>query len=67
VCKHLVQHYDDVVAQQVRLKLTSKARLRAQGVIVRGQQVCRRTGRETALQGGAAPVIRQAIGQFSTL
>ena len=35
VFKQLVQHYDDVVAQQIRPKLKIKACLRAQGVIVR--------------------------------
>jgi hypothetical protein len=36
--KTLVQHYDELTAQQARLKTKLKARLRMQGVIVRGEQ-----------------------------
>src|SRR5438093_4256930 len=34
VFKQLMQHYDDVVAQQVRLKLKIKARLRTHGIVI---------------------------------
>lgn len=67
VFKQLVQHYDDIVAQQIRLKLKIKARLRTQGVIVRGPQAFRRTGQEATLQQVPALVARQAIAQLYTL
>ena len=37
VFKQLVQHYDDVVAQQLQFKLKIKARLRAQGDCLKSQ------------------------------
>src|SRR5215831_3853567 len=37
--KYLVQHYDDVTDQEIRLKLKIKARLRAQGIILKGHGV----------------------------
>jgi transposase len=49
VFKQLVQSYDDLTAQQARLKCKIKARLRVQGVIVRGQQVYAPEGREPIL------------------
>jgi transposase len=67
VFKQLVQHYDDVVAQQIRLKLKIKARLRAQGVVLRGRGVYSRTGREVALQQVVSLAARQAIEQLYTL
>jgi transposase len=65
--KQLVQHYDDIVGQQIRLKVKIKARLRAQGVIMRGREVYSQTGREAALQQVALPAPRQAIGQLYTI
>src|SRR5215510_1024228 len=67
VFKQLMQHSDDVVAQQVRLKLKIKARLRTQGVILRGRGVYSPTGREAALQQVVVPAARQAIQQLYTL
>jgi transposase len=67
VFKQLVQHYDDVVAQQIRLKLKLKARLRTQGVILRGHGVYSQRGREAALQQVPAPAARQVIEQLYTL
>lgn len=60
VFKQLVQHYDNVVAQQIRLKLKIKARLHAQGGLsaVRGcmaVQVERRFCNTSALQLLAKP------------
>jgi len=49
VFKQLRQHYDDVVAQQVRLKLKIKARLGTHGVIVRGKAMYSSCGRTRAL------------------
>src|SRR5262245_16151830 len=67
VFKQLVQHYDDIVAQQIRLKLKIKARLRAQGVILRGRGVYSPTGRAAALQQVVSLATRQAIAQLYTL
>jgi transposase len=67
VFKQLMQHYDDVVSQQVRLKLKLKARLRTQGVIVRGKAVyssCGRTGVVAQVESLAA---RQVIEQLYAL
>ena len=36
--KTVVQHYDELTSQQARLKTKLKARLRMQGVIVRGER-----------------------------
>jgi transposase len=67
VLKQLVPHYDDVVAQQIRLKLKIKARLRAPGVILRGRGVYSHPGREVALQQVVSLAARQAIGHLYTL
>ena len=58
---------DDIVAQQIRLKLKLNARLRVQGVIVRGRGVYSCTGREAALQQVPTPAARPAIVQLYTL
>ena len=47
--KTLVQHYDELTQQQARLKTKIKARLRMQGVIVRGEQLFSVTGRKAVL------------------
>lgn len=44
--KHLVQHYDDVTREEVRLKLKIKGRLRAQGLFPRGSTVFSEDGRQ---------------------
>lgn len=62
--KQLVQHYDDLTRSQVRLKNRIKARLRVQGIIVRGQQVFSTNGRESVLAQITAPAIRSAIEQL---
>jgi transposase len=62
--KYLVQHYDDVTDQEIRLKLKIKARLRAQGIIIKGRGVYGARGRLLALQQIAAPAARQMIEQL---
>jgi hypothetical protein len=47
--KQLVQHYDELTAQQARLKTKIKARLRMQGVIVTGERLFSITGRKEVL------------------
>src|SRR2546428_13358416 len=42
--KQLVQHYDELTAQQARLKTKLKARLRMQGVIVTGERLFSSSG-----------------------
>src|SRR5713226_1731206 len=48
--KQLVQHYDELTGQQARLKTKLKARLRMQGVIVRGEEVFSARGRKAVLE-----------------
>jgi transposase len=67
VCKQLMQHYGDVVSQQVRLKLKIKARLRAQGVIMRGKAVYSTHGRVAVLAQVETNAARQAIEQLYAL
>jgi transposase len=67
VFKQLMQHYDDVVAQQVRLKLKIKARLRTHGVIVRGKAVYSPCGRAGAMAQVGSPAARQVLEQLYTL
>ena len=62
--KSLVQHYDELTAQQARLKTKLKARLRMQGVIVRGERLFSATGRQPVLAQVASPQVRQAIVQL---
>jgi transposase len=62
-----MQHYDDVVAQQVRLKLKIKARLRTHGVIVRGKAVYSPSGRLAVLAQVESLAARQAIEQLYAL
>jgi len=62
--KYLVQHYDDVTDQEIRLKLKIKARLRAQGIILKGHGVYSARGRLLALQQIPAPAARQMIEQL---
>jgi transposase len=62
--KTLVQHYDELTAQQARLKTKLKARLRMQGVIVRGEQVFSVAGRKAVLARVKSPMVRTAITQL---
>ncbi len=62
--KQLVQHFDDLTGQQVRLKYKIKARFRAQGVIVRGQQLFTAGGRGAVLERVASRQVRAAILQL---
>lgn len=65
--KTLVQHYDELTAQQARLKTKLKARLRMQGVIVRGERVFSVTGRKAVLAAVRSPPVRTAINQLYTV
>src|SRR3989440_7967915 len=62
--KQLVQHYDEMTAQQARLKTKLKARLRMQGVIVTGERLFSATGRKEVLARVAARDLRTAITQL---
>jgi transposase len=62
--KTLVQHYDELTQQQARLKTKLKARLRMQGVIVRGERVFSVTGRKAVLAEVKSAAVRAAINQL---
>jgi transposase len=62
--KTLVQHYDELTQQQARLKTKIKARLRMQGVIVRGEQPFSATGRKAVLAAVKSVAVRTAIRQL---
>jgi transposase len=62
--KTLVQHYDELTQQQARLKTKLKARLRMQGVIVRGEELFSARGRKAVLQEVKSLVVRTAIKQL---
>jgi transposase len=62
--KQLVQHYDELTAQQARLKTKLKARLRMQGVIVTGERVFSATGRKAVLAEVKSTELRTAISQL---
>jgi transposase len=62
--KTLVQHYDELTQQQARLKTKLKARLRMQGVIVRGEEVFSARGRQAVLAQVKSQVVRTAIKQL---
>ena len=61
VFKQVVQNYDDVTGQQARLKSKIKARLRVQGVIVRGQEVYSPEGRKPVLKQVSSTAAREMI------
>jgi len=65
--KTLVQHYDELTAQQARLKTKLKARLRMQGVIVSGARVFSVTGRQPVLARVASPNVRTALTQLFSI
>jgi transposase len=62
--KTVVQHYDELTQQQARLKTKIKARLRMQGVIVRGEQLFSITGRKAVLSAVKSVQVRVAIRQL---
>jgi transposase len=62
--KTLVQHYDELTQQQARLKTKIKARLRMQGVIVRGERLFSITGRKAVLSAVKSVQVRTAIKQL---
>lgn len=62
--KQLVQHYDDLTDQQVRLKNKIKARLRVQGIIVRDSRLFTRKWRVSVVEKVPSPDVRQAIMQL---
>jgi len=62
--KQLVQHYDEMTAQQARLKTKLKARLRMQGVIVTGERVFSSKGRKPVLAEVKSTELRTAISQL---
>lgn len=62
--KQLVQHYDELTAQQARLKTKLKARLRMQGVIVSGARLFSATGRKEVLARIESHELRTAITQL---
>jgi transposase len=65
--KQLVQHYDELTAQQARLKTKIKARLRLQGVIVTGERLFSATGRKAVLTKVESRELRTAIKQLYTV
>jgi transposase len=62
--KTVVQHYDELTQQQARLKTKIKARLRMQGVIVRGEQLFSASGRKVVLAAVKSVQLRTAIKQL---
>ncbi|MEP6922314.1 MAG: transposase [bacterium] len=62
--KALVQHYDELTAQQARLKTKVKARLRMQGVIVTGGRLFSSSGRKPVLAQVKSRDVRTAISQL---
>ena len=62
--KTLVQHYDELTAQQARLKTKVKARLRMQGVIVTGARLFSAAGRKPVLAQVKSRDLRTAISQL---
>jgi transposase len=65
--KTLVQHYDELTAQQARLKTRIKGRLRMQGVIVRGERLFSVAGRRPVLAEVKSREVRTAISQLYTV
>jgi len=67
IFKQIVQHYDDVTEQEVRIKLKIKSRLRAQGVIVRGDSAYTPEGRAEYVAKVPSEAARDSIGQLYEL
>lgn len=63
----VVRHYDDLTTAEARLKVKIKARLRAEGVVVRGRQVFEVAGRDRALARVPASAVRLALQQLYSL
>lgn len=59
--KRIVQHYQQVTRQLVRIKTQIKARLMAEGVIVKDESIYTATGRATYLAQVTSPAARQEI------
>ncbi len=64
VFKQLIQHYDDVTGQEVRLKNKIKAALRGQGVIPKGREVYTAEGRDRFVSAIPCAAAREAIAQL---
>ena len=64
VFKQIVQHYDDVTAQQVRLKNKIKSSLREQGVIVKGKHVYGPADQQKFVGTVESTAAREAINQL---
>jgi transposase len=62
--KQLVLHYDELSAHQARWKTKLKARLRMQGVIVTGERLFSRAGRQAVLARIESRALRTALGQI---
>jgi transposase len=62
--KTLVQHYDELTAQQARLKTKLKARLRMQGVIVTGERLFSSAGGKPVLALVSSRDVRTALRQL---
>lgn len=62
--KQLVQHFDDLTDQQIRIKYKIKARFRTQGVIVRGLQLFTASGRGEVLDRVTSDQVRETILQL---
>lgn len=65
--KQIVQHYDELTAQQARLKIKIKARLRLHGLILRGRQMFTQAGRMAALEQLRSPTARMMVEQLYSL
>src|SRR5690348_4364504 len=64
VFKQIVQHYDDVTSQEIRLKNKIKAALREQGVIPKGREVYTAEGRDRFLHAVPLAPAREALLQL---
>src|SRR5258706_6930261 len=62
--KQLVQHYDEMTAQQARLKTKIKARFRMQGVMVTGARLFSSKGRKGVLARVQWRELRTAVTQI---
>ncbi|MCA1603046.1 MAG: IS110 family transposase [Acidobacteria bacterium] len=67
VFKQLVQHYDELTAQQARLRCRIKARLRVQGIIRRDASLFSTAGREPVLRQVSSTDLRAALAQLYDL
>lgn len=67
VFKQIVQHYDDVTSQVVRLKNKIKAALREQGVIAKGDGVYTAAGRDHFIFQVPSAAAREAVRQLYEL